>query len=333
MAREIVVVPYDEGWPRLFAQEKVLLQEIFHGLQPEIHHHGSTSVPGLSAKPIIDIMVVVEDLGLVDGLNQAMEAAGYVVRGENGIPGRRYFVRLHPDGSGNHTHHVHVYQRGNPKVVEELAFRDYLRANPISRKEYQGVKITAAEHHRYSPMGYTEAKAECVERLTTEAKRWFATTDLEFKTNRGNFLCRTAAIIINQDRVLLETCADVDFWAPPGGTVGFGESSTDALEREVLEELGEQVEVGRLLWISEGFFHYKGHAGHAVEFYYAASLPKDSSLLALDTFERRDKGSIGTLMTFRWHALEQIDKINILPKFLQAGLKDLPLVTQHIVHI
>ena len=91
--REIVVAPYDEKWPAMFNAENFLLQALLGDVVRKIHHIGSTSVPGLSAKPVIDILLEVADINQLDKCNSAMVDAGYVSRGENGIAGRRYFIK------------------------------------------------------------------------------------------------------------------------------------------------------------------------------------------------------------------------------------------------
>jgi GrpB-like predicted nucleotidyltransferase (UPF0157 family) len=179
MPREMVVVPYDPDWVEAYRQEKEILTGIFQDSILEIHHFGSTSIPGICAKPIIDVMIVVADIAAVDELNSRMEDAGYSVRGENGIPERRYFVKLKHDGSGNHTHHIHVYQQGNRHIEDELVFPRYLRVNVEARLEYERVKLEASKRHRHSPMSYVEAKYECVMKLTAEAKAYFGTRDRE----------------------------------------------------------------------------------------------------------------------------------------------------------
>lgn len=91
--RILTVVDYDEMWPTLFENERTLLQMTLGKVISRIHHIGSTSVPGLSAKPVIDILIEVANLEELDSLNQAMEGVGYTVRGENGILNRRYFTK------------------------------------------------------------------------------------------------------------------------------------------------------------------------------------------------------------------------------------------------
>src|SRR3989338_9466562 len=107
MIRTIEVLPYDPNWPELYRKESALLSDIFKDQLISIHHIGSTAVPGLCAKPIIDIMPVVKDISKIDAFNKEMAAIGYEAIGEYGIPNRRFFFK----GGVNHrTHHVHVYQ-------------------------------------------------------------------------------------------------------------------------------------------------------------------------------------------------------------------------------
>lgn len=87
--REIVVVPYDEKWPEMFEAERFLIQALLGDVAKNVHHIGSTSVPGLSAKPVIDMLLEVSDINQLDKCTPLMVNAGYVARGENGIAGRR----------------------------------------------------------------------------------------------------------------------------------------------------------------------------------------------------------------------------------------------------
>ena len=99
-----------------------------------------------------------------------MEGHGYSVRGENEIEGRRYFVKFTPDNSGNHTHHIHIYQKGNPHISDELMFRDYLKIDNEALKEYERVKIAAALKFRFSPKEYVDAKCDCIMSIMNKAK-------------------------------------------------------------------------------------------------------------------------------------------------------------------
>lgn len=107
--RKVEVVAFSGEWEKKFVEEDILLQKIFGVEIQIIHHIGSTSVNGLSAKPIIDMMPVVRDINKIDTYNNAMIAIGYEPKGENGLPGRRYFQK----GGDKRTHHIHIYEMGN----------------------------------------------------------------------------------------------------------------------------------------------------------------------------------------------------------------------------
>ncbi len=172
MAREMNVVPYDAGWPALYEREKNALMGILGELVLDIQHFGSTSIDGMAAKPTIDVMVVVGAIAPVDVYGEAMAASGYIARGEQGIHGRRYFVRLKEDGE-NHAAHVHIYEKGNPHIADELLFRDFLRADREAFAEYENVKRVASEKHRHSPGEYQDAKAGFVKGIMEKAKQRF----------------------------------------------------------------------------------------------------------------------------------------------------------------
>ncbi len=136
MTRQVRVVPYDPAWPAEARAEAARLKAVLGEEAVAVHHFGSTAVPGLAAKPIIDLLVEVRDIDGIDAFNTALAALGYEARGENGIPGRRYFVRGSPDV---HTHHVHMFQAGGMEVTRHLAVRDYLRARPAEAEAYARV--------------------------------------------------------------------------------------------------------------------------------------------------------------------------------------------------
>ena len=103
-------------------EESKRLKQIFGNEILAVHHIGSTSVQGLKAKPIIDIMLVVKDINVVDKFDNEMKNSGYDPKGENGIPGRRHFQK----GGDNRTHHVHIYGVKSEQIERHLVFRDYL---------------------------------------------------------------------------------------------------------------------------------------------------------------------------------------------------------------
>ena len=149
--RMLTVVDYDENWPALFESECSLLQMMPGKVISNIHHIGSTSVPGLAAKPVIDILIEVTSLDELDSLNNALEHIGYTVRGENGISNRRYFTK----GGNQRSHHLHAFAIGDAQIIKHLAFRDYLIKNKEVAAQYASIKKAALllcenDSHRYS---------------------------------------------------------------------------------------------------------------------------------------------------------------------------------------
>jgi GrpB-like predicted nucleotidyltransferase (UPF0157 family)/GNAT superfamily N-acetyltransferase len=132
----IEVIPYNPNWPKMFAVEAELIKQALGDNCIAIHHIGSTSVPGLSAKPIIDILPVVQDIQAVDQATAAMEALGYDAKGEYGIAFRRYFQK----GGNTRTHNVHAFQEGDPEIGRYLKFRDWLRTHPADAEAYAQLK-------------------------------------------------------------------------------------------------------------------------------------------------------------------------------------------------
>lgn len=149
--RKIVVVPYENHWGEKFQIESQRLK----AAMPEhvkVHHIGSTSVPGLAAKPIVDMIMEVENIESVDHWNECFQQLGYIVKGENGIPGRRFFIHGTEE---ERSYHLHVFGTGNPEITRHLAFRDYMMEINIQkermtscvtlmRKHLSGEKITEA---------------------------------------------------------------------------------------------------------------------------------------------------------------------------------------------
>ncbi len=168
MVRKVEVCSYNEKWPQKFREEAEKLHLIFGNEVVDIHHIGSTSVPGLKAKPIIDIMPVVKDINNVDNYTKAMQEIGYAPKGENGIPGRRYFQK----GGDNRSHHVHIYQVGSNEIIRHLAFRDYLKTHRVEMRNYGEVKEKLAKQFPYDIESYITGKDDLVKELEQRALRW-----------------------------------------------------------------------------------------------------------------------------------------------------------------
>ncbi|MBL1230479.1 GrpB family protein [Enterococcus sp. BWB1-3] len=170
MVRKIEVVPYNPFWPSQFLEEKKKITEVLPAaLIINIIHIGSTSVPNLAAKPVIDISLIVDDINQLDQYINNMAELGYECWGEYGLPGRRYFQ----NGGDERTHQVHAYQYDNLKEIgRHVAFRDYLRTHPKVASEYGAIKMEAANQNPTDIDGYMAYKDEFVKKFEKEALKW-----------------------------------------------------------------------------------------------------------------------------------------------------------------
>jgi len=169
---KIEIVPYNPTWPSLFEQEKRQLIESLGKVIEHIHHIGSTAVEGLSAKPVIDIIIEASSLKALDDNAPIFKHHGYEVMGEFGIVGRRYYRK----GDDNRTHQIHAFVTGDQNVHRHIAFRDYLRAHPSIRLEYQQLKIDTASRCNNDIEIYCDGKNDFIKHYETRALEWVACT-------------------------------------------------------------------------------------------------------------------------------------------------------------
>lgn len=173
MAERIMnIVEHDPRWEKMFEVEKAILKKVFNENIIKIEHIGSTSVPDLAAKPIIDIIIIVYDINKVNKFNGEMAKYGYTAKGEYGMPGRRYFVKLKEDGI-NRTHHVHIFEKENLFTDNMLLFRDFLRVNKQARIKYENTKRELSKKYYHDSTSYTNGKSDCINEIIMEAKRFF----------------------------------------------------------------------------------------------------------------------------------------------------------------
>lgn len=166
----VMVTEYNEKWEHMFREEAQKIEEIFADELLDIYHIGSTSVPGLKAKPIIDMMPVVKDIEKIDSYNEKMEGLGYECMGEFGMTGRRYFRK----GGDNRTHQVHVFQADNKEDIQRhLAVRDYLRTHPEAVKQYGDLKEKLANQFPKDIEAYMDGKDAFVKELEKRALHWY----------------------------------------------------------------------------------------------------------------------------------------------------------------
>ncbi len=152
---ELYLVDYQPDWPELFEDEAHLIREACGDRLLLIEHIGSTSVRGLAAKPILDIMPLLANFEDGFELTPSMEALGYESSGEFGIEGRHYFAKGSP-----RTHHVHMYETGDSEAVRRLLFRDYLRTHSDVAGDYARLKRRLAEE--LTRTDHSEAKTDFI---------------------------------------------------------------------------------------------------------------------------------------------------------------------------
>ena len=161
--RRVELVEHDPGWAALFEAEKGRIAAIFDGRAVGIEHIGSTSVPDLRAKPIVDVLVGLRELELSDDEVAAMEQLGYHYLGEYGLAGRLFFRKEPP------THHVHIVEHGGDHWERQLTFRDALRTDADERQRYDEFKRRlAAEGHPRDV--YTELKTPFIREVEARAR-------------------------------------------------------------------------------------------------------------------------------------------------------------------
>ena len=165
--KHIVVLPYDEAWKKDFEEIKAELMAVLDGLVLSVEHVGSTSVPGLAAKPIIDIDVVIEDTDCFEKVKTALETIGYQHEGDLGIPGREAFKY---DGKEHlRKHHLYVCAKDSDELKRHLSFRDYLRTHPEAVKEYGRIKEEGARLYPNDIDSYIEYKAPFIQDCVNKA--------------------------------------------------------------------------------------------------------------------------------------------------------------------
>jgi GrpB-like predicted nucleotidyltransferase (UPF0157 family) len=165
--REVIIVAHDPAWADEFREESSRIAGVFGQELLSIHHIGSTAIPAMSAKPIVDMMPVVRDISKAEAFNADMIQLGYTPMGEYGIAGRRFFFK----GDEIRTHQVHSYQPDDSEVNRHLDFRDYLIAHVDEARQYAQLKASLAEQHRYDIEAYTQGKAAFIKRVLAAAQR------------------------------------------------------------------------------------------------------------------------------------------------------------------
>lgn len=230
MQREVKMVPHSTRWAGQFKRAAQRLRSILGDEVVAVDHIGSTSIPGIYAKPIIDILVEVRDIARVDAYNAAMARYNYHARGEFGIPGRRFFFKGLLE---IHTQHVHIFQNGSPQIALHLNFRDFMRTHPQEAQDYSELKISLANQFPQDIIGYMGGKDAFIKEMNERASWW----------SRHRRKPRAVGILVQEGKVLvmLRQRDGHRYCVLPGGGVEPGESLEQGCLREVKEETGLSV--------------------------------------------------------------------------------------------
>lgn len=171
MSMVTFVTPHNPNWKIAFDKEASAIKDAF-GITPiHVHHIGSTAIPDILAKPIIDLLGTVSNLAEADANASALERLGYETMGAYGIEGRRYFRKM--DDNATRTHHLHIFEEGSQHVERHLAFRDYLTAHPNIAKEYSFLKERLTSGNSLSWDGYLDGKDPFIGSVEPLALAWF----------------------------------------------------------------------------------------------------------------------------------------------------------------
>ncbi len=160
---KVAVSESDSGWKSEYEKIASEIREATSHIEVQIEHIGSTSVPGLAAKPIVDVGILLCDCADFQSLEAALSSIGLIYRGDKGTEGGHLCIR--ESAPEVRTHHIHVYFKGAPEWGRYLTFRDRLRASTELREEYGALKRKLAEKYEDDRFAYTAGKTEFVQRV------------------------------------------------------------------------------------------------------------------------------------------------------------------------
>ena len=217
MSQHIIVTDYDPSWRKKFEEESLLIRDILADICIAVYHLGSTSVPGLAAKPVIDILAVVRSLEKTDGAAEKFAETGYEYCGEFGIAGRRYLRK----GGDERTHQIHIFQADDwGNIGRHLAFRDYMRTHEKERNQYAKMKKALAQKFPWDIDGYCDGKENFVREMEALALSEYDGSWDRLYISAGNVQCErtisptieagsvSAALLTEKGNIYVGVCID-----------------------------------------------------------------------------------------------------------------------------
>ena len=166
--RKVHLQDHDPNWANAFHSEFKRLKSVMGATLIQAHHIGSTAIPGIKAKPVIDMVVETDSLEAIDAFNEDLQTLGYVAEGEYGIKNRRFFHK----GGDLRTHHLHVFKKGNPEIQRHVNFVQYLNAHLEQARAYEALKLELSLKFKNRPQAYAEAKTEFIKGIDRVASVW-----------------------------------------------------------------------------------------------------------------------------------------------------------------
>lgn len=167
---KVHVVPHDPNWSAEFMAEAECIRSVLGDVIAAVHHIGSTAIPGIMAKPIIDILLEIHNVQTLDVRSSALSALGYEAKGEFGIPGRRYFRK--DSAAGVRTHQIHAFETGSSASERHLAFRDYMTAHHAIAQSYSLLKQRLAASYPDDIEAYMDGKDLFIRQQEAKAIAW-----------------------------------------------------------------------------------------------------------------------------------------------------------------